>query len=136
VISPRPQVGALPYRVTPSGLEFLLVTSASRGRWIIPKGNIEPHLGLRESAVAEAREEGGVTGRAHATALGTFINHRPGDPTQITVYPVRVESVISDERWEERHVRKRRWVRPNEAMELVEEEDLRLLLRMAEELLG
>jgi 8-oxo-dGTP pyrophosphatase MutT (NUDIX family) len=132
----RSQVGALPYRFVDGRLEFLLVTSASRGRWIIPKGNIEPHLGPVESARIEALEEGGVTGRISHAPLGSFVNSRQEDSTVVTVYPLRVENMIQDDRWVERQVRKRAWFAPQDAVREVEEADLRVLLNMAEELLS
>jgi 8-oxo-dGTP pyrophosphatase MutT (NUDIX family) len=134
--SPRPQVGALPYRKTSDRLEFLLVTSASRGRWIIPKGNIEPHLGPQESARMEALEEGGVSGFVHPTSLGTYLNDRPGDVTKITVFPLRVDAELPDARWAERSIRKRAWFTPLEARERLDEPDLKVLITLAEELLG
>lgn len=132
----RPQVGALPYRRKGAALEFLLVTSASRGRWIIPKGNIEPHLGPRESARIEALEEGGVAGYVHPAALGSYTNDRPGDPTRITVFPLRVDSELPDARWPERGLRKRSWFGPTEARARLDQEDLKALITLAEELLG
>jgi 8-oxo-dGTP pyrophosphatase MutT (NUDIX family) len=117
-------------------LEFLLVTSASRGRWIIPKGNIEPHLGPQESARMEALEEGGVAGFVHPTSLGTYLNDRPGDATQIMVFPLRVDSELPESRWPEGSVRRRFWFSPSEARERVEEPDLKVLITLAEELLG
>jgi 8-oxo-dGTP pyrophosphatase MutT (NUDIX family) len=113
----------------------LLVTSASRERWIIPKGNIEPHLGPEESARAEALEEGGVTGYVHPAPLGTYVNARPIDPTLITVYSLRVERELPDARWSEHHLRRRAWLSPREAAQRVEEADLRALIIMAAELL-
>ena len=60
VIAPS-KVAAVCYRRAGSGLEFLLVNTAS-GKWTFPKGNIEPHLGASESAALEAFEEAGVKG--------------------------------------------------------------------------
>lgn len=55
------KAAAVCYRRAGSGLEFLLVNTAS-GKWTFPKGNIEPHLGASQSAALEAFEEAGVKG--------------------------------------------------------------------------
>jgi 8-oxo-dGTP pyrophosphatase MutT (NUDIX family) len=60
------------HRSGSDGPEILLVTSRSAGRWIIPKGNIEPELTARESAAMEAYEEGGVKGHVHPTPVGMY----------------------------------------------------------------
>jgi 8-oxo-dGTP pyrophosphatase MutT (NUDIX family) len=50
------------YRFSRGSIEFLLVRTRS-GKWTFPKGNIEPHLTLHESAQLEAYEEAGAMGR-------------------------------------------------------------------------
>ena len=58
----RQQVAAVCYRVTKRGIEFLLVQTRG-GRWIFPKGGVEPGLSYAQSAALEALEEAGVHGR-------------------------------------------------------------------------
>jgi 8-oxo-dGTP pyrophosphatase MutT (NUDIX family) len=58
----RQQVAAVCYRVGEQGLEFLLVQTRG-GRWIFPKGGVEPGLTQAQSAALEAFEEAGVHGR-------------------------------------------------------------------------
>jgi 8-oxo-dGTP pyrophosphatase MutT (NUDIX family) len=58
----RQQVAAVCYRMTKRGIEFLLVQTRG-GRWIFPKGGVEPGLTYAQSAALEAREEAGVHGR-------------------------------------------------------------------------
>src|SRR5271163_1536523 len=58
----RQQVAAVCYRVGTGGIEFLLVQTRS-GRWIFPKGGVEPGLTRAQSAALEAFEEAGVHGR-------------------------------------------------------------------------
>lgn len=55
-------VAAVCYRMSSRGLEFLLVQTRS-GRWIFPKGGVEPGLTQAQSAALEAFEEAGVHGR-------------------------------------------------------------------------
>lgn len=56
------KVAAVCYRWEGDSIEFLLVRTGS-GRWTFPKGTVERHLGPRDSAALEAREEAGVIGR-------------------------------------------------------------------------
>jgi 8-oxo-dGTP pyrophosphatase MutT (NUDIX family) len=65
------QSGVIPYRRVQNQLEILLITSIRRGRWIIPKGLVEPHLSPAESACQEAWEEAGVVGQVDSKPLGS-----------------------------------------------------------------
>ena len=56
------QAGALAYRIRNAKLEVLLITSRERGRWIIPKGNIDAGTDPAEAAEKEAYEEAGIKG--------------------------------------------------------------------------
>lgn len=58
----RQQVAAICYRIGRRGVDFLLVQTRG-GRWIFPKGGVEPGLTLAQSAALEALEEAGVHGR-------------------------------------------------------------------------
>ena len=67
------QYGVLPYRVDAEGkLEFLLITSKERRRWVVPKGNPIPFLLNYESAAREAFEEAGVEGQIATVPIGTY----------------------------------------------------------------
>lgn len=59
---PREQVAAVCYRIHNDRLEFLLVQARRSGRWIFPKGGVEPGLTRSQSAALEALEEAGVHG--------------------------------------------------------------------------
>lgn len=58
----RQQVAAVCYRIGTRGIEFLLVQTRG-GRWIFPKGGVEPGLTQAQSAALEAFEEAGAHGR-------------------------------------------------------------------------
>ncbi len=59
---PREEVAAVCYRIQDSRLEFLLVQTRRGGRWIFPKGGVEPGLTRSQSAALEGLEEAGVHG--------------------------------------------------------------------------
>ena len=122
------QVGVIPFRRGCGGIEVLLITSRTRGRWICPKGNIEEEHGPRGSARLEAFEEAGVSGRLVPPALGIYEH---GDPprTKIRVWLLEVEE--EHETWPEDDERKRKWLPLQEARVAVDEEGLARLIGQA-----
>jgi 8-oxo-dGTP pyrophosphatase MutT (NUDIX family) len=75
-LQPRQQVAAVCYRIRKSGVEFLLVQT-SGGRWIFPKGGVEPGMTHAQSAAMEAFEEAGVHGRIERGPFARFHHRRP-----------------------------------------------------------
>jgi 8-oxo-dGTP pyrophosphatase MutT (NUDIX family) len=67
----RQQVAAVCYRASAHGVEFLLVRTRG-GRWIFPKGGVEPGLTQAQSAALEAFEEAGVHGRIEEMAFARY----------------------------------------------------------------
>jgi predicted phosphate transport protein (TIGR00153 family) len=121
----------LPYRVDHRGaLEFLLITSKERGRWVIPKGNPIPFFLNHESAAREAFEEAGVEGGIATAPVGTYRyakRRRSGDAAAIvTVYPLLVTREARD--WPERRERTRRWFSAAAAAEAVDESELKVII--------
>jgi len=78
----RQQVAAVCYRIRKRSIEFLLVQTRG-GRWIFPKGGVEPGLTHAQSAALEAFEEAGVHGRMEEIAFTRFF-HRKVDPATLT----------------------------------------------------
>lgn len=128
---PQLQVAALCLRGKPARREVLLVSSLGSGRWIIPKGWPMRGRTLAEAALREAWEEAGVEGEVGAQAFGTFsyLKHRHGLPRRCTVqvFVVRVSGLVDD--YPEAGRRARRWMRPLDAAGMVEEAELKALLR-------
>lgn len=130
------QYAALPYRVSGSKLEILLVTSRRTRRWIVPKG--WPVDGLQPPACAavEALEEAGVSGEVEKTPLGhyRYLKHhkaRPSEPCKVEVYALRVTQQRRS--WPEGEERERRWCTVADAAAAVDEPLLRLLILELEE---
>jgi len=69
------QVAAVCYRVRGSEIEFLLVKTG-KGRWIFPKGSVEPGLTHAQAAALEAFEEAGVHGRMEEASFAHYIRRR------------------------------------------------------------
>lgn len=60
--------GGVVYRTRGRRVEYLLVqASKDHGRWVLPKGHIEPDESERETAVREVHEESGVWGSLRGT---------------------------------------------------------------------
>ena len=126
------QAGVIAHRTRQNGEEILLVTSRSTGRWVIPKGYIEPELTARESAAMEAYEEAGIKGHVHRSPLGVY-KHGTGSTRKVIVFLMDVRRELAD--WPEANERKRRWMAPSEAIDAVEEKDLKELISIAIEAL-
>ncbi|KKN21576.1 hypothetical protein LCGC14_0923940 [marine sediment metagenome] len=128
----RVQVAALCYRETPLGKEVLLITSRDTGRWIVPKGWPIDGLDGAGTALQEAWEEAGVSkADIEAEPIGFYdYDKRLTDgmttPVIAQVYLIRVRHIKDD--YPEVELRKRRWMTPTSAAELVSEPDLKEIL--------
>jgi 8-oxo-dGTP pyrophosphatase MutT (NUDIX family) len=71
------QVAAVCYRMRGEEVEFLLVQTGG-GRWIFPKGCVEPGLTHAQAAAVEAFEEAGVHGRIEEQAFSRYRVSRAG----------------------------------------------------------
>jgi len=79
----RQLVAAVCYHIRRRGIEFLLVQTRG-GRWIFPKGGVEPGLTHAQSAAVEAFEEAGVHGRMEAVPFARYLRRKPDAPTANT----------------------------------------------------
>src|SRR5215218_8137071 len=130
---PRPQIGALPFRFDDDGqLRVMLITSRESRRWVIPKGwpmrGLKPH----RAAEREAYEEAGLKGRIGKVAVGVYAYEKRlangvAVPCEVSVFPLQVTS--QRKRWPEMGQRDGRWLSPDEAADLVQEDGLQHLLR-------
>ena len=109
----RRQAAVIPYRVRDGRLEVALITSASNGDWIVPKGGIEEGEQPWEAAAREAEEEAGLLGVVEPTPLGRCYGSN-GNAGPIEVHVMRVTAVL--DHWPEHGVRRRRWVSVSEAV--------------------
>jgi len=71
------QVAAVCYRLRGSEVQFLLVQTGA-GRWIFPKGSVEPGLTHAQAAAIEAFEEAGVHGRIEEKSFSRYRGRRAG----------------------------------------------------------
>lgn len=114
------QVGAIPYAYVDGRMAVLLVTSRRSGRWIFPKGAIEPNVTAAESAALEAFEEAGVLGEIEQTPIGHYRAVAGTGGTKLTdidLYPLLVTQQL--DMWKEKDQRLRHWVTVREARRLL-----------------
>lgn len=127
---PLAQFAALPFRFRPE-LEILVISSRETQRWVIPKGWPIKGLAPFETAMREAFEEAGVSGRIDHRPLGRFhyVKRLRGGASvscSVKVFPMLVERQAKS--WPEKHERILRWLPVTDAMACVEEAELKKLL--------
>jgi len=126
------QAAAIPYRIDRKGrLKFLLVTSRTNRRWIIPKGRIHRFLGAARSAAREAYEEAGVRGKIADDPVARYrqlklISSDMMMPMLVEAFPLCVEEELPS--WPEQGQRTRRWVTAKAMRKLVRDKAIRRML--------
>ena len=128
-----PQSAAIPYRIEDHSPRILLITSRRRKRWIVPKGIVEPWQSPEDAALEEAFEEAGVRGSLVGNALGDYEYEKWDGVCRVDVFLMRVEEVLAS--WPEAGIRERVWVGVDEAVELVEIDDVCRLIQQARALM-
>jgi 8-oxo-dGTP pyrophosphatase MutT (NUDIX family) len=135
------QYAALPWRRRAGvGIEIMLITSRDTGRWVIPKGWPVRGLPPPRSAAQEAREEGGLVGRVDEHPVGSYrYDKRLPDgsvvPCAVEVFALEVQRQLPS--WPEQHQRQTRWFQLADAVEAVQEPELRaLMLNAASSVMG
>lgn len=119
-IGDRRQAGAMPYAVVDGRVAFLLITSRRSGKWIFPKGAIEPDTTPWESAALEALEEAGVSGEIESEAVGSYRASTGGDGANLVDVDLFALKVTTQhESWREKNQRLRHWATLPEARRLL-----------------
>jgi 8-oxo-dGTP pyrophosphatase MutT (NUDIX family) len=127
------QHAALCHRPAAGGHEVLLVTSRDTGRWILPKGWPVRGKSGATSALQEAYEEAGVSGRADKHCVGVYGYDKIMDDGRrvacmVSVFAVRVQHLADS--FPECGQRRRAWLSPADAAARVAEPELAdLILR-------
>jgi len=128
----RAQFAALPYRIDDGMTEILLITSRDTARWILPKGWPMAGKTPAEAATAEAWEEAGATGRMHDVCLGHYSYRKVFSEQDdlaciVAVFPLQVEKLADS--FPESGQRRRQWFSPKKAASLVDEPELKRILK-------
>jgi 8-oxo-dGTP pyrophosphatase MutT (NUDIX family) len=112
------QYGVVPYCLQSGKLKIIIITSRNSNQWIVPKGNRVPNKSKRESALLEAYEEAGLTGRLDKDLKFRIFIMSHGEKVDLTLYPMRVTKRLI-KTWPESRQRKRIEVSYNQAQSLV-----------------
>jgi 8-oxo-dGTP pyrophosphatase MutT (NUDIX family) len=119
------QAAAIPVR----GGRVYLVTSSSGGRWVVPKGHLEPDKTAGQVALQEAWEEAGLVGVLRPEPVGSYLYSKFNNLYHVLVFVMDVTEAA--EEWPEQGLRRRVCVDPPEALNRVMEQGLRELIRAA-----
>jgi len=120
------QAGVIPRR---DG-RICLINSSDGLRWIVPKGHIDDGFTPTEAAAQEAWEEAGLRGTIHPDSVGRYSYRKFGQNYVVELFSMDVSQV--EARWPEMSFRRRLWLAPAEAAEVVSIPELaRLLLDFA-----
>lgn len=128
----RVQVAALCYKQSDAGKQVLLITSRDTKRWILPKGWPIDGKDGPGSALQEAWEEAGVEqAEIDPVSIGSFeyqkgLGHGMQSQVRTQVYQACVTKMV--DKFPESHERKRKWVTPKEAANMVNEPQLAAIL--------
>lgn len=129
----RFQVAALCCKDTKAGARILLISSRDSGRWILPKGWPIDGLNAPDAALQEAWEEAGVKpANISRDPLGQYEYEKRMDgdvPVDVDVQVYRVDVDKLSDSYPEADERNRKWVTLEEAVEMVDEDSLKELLR-------
>lgn len=126
------QVAALCLKGSGADMRVLMITSRGTGRWIIPKGWPIDGTTSHEAALTEAWEEAGVKkADVDPVSIGTYTYDKITEggvpnPVEAQVYVVHVKTMVDD--YPEADQRRRKWMKPKSAAELVAEPGLRAIL--------
>ncbi|MGD1923334.1 MAG: NUDIX hydrolase [Paracoccaceae bacterium] len=127
------QVGALAWMPDDADLRFWIVTSRRTGRWVLPKGGVDPGMTPSQAAAQEAFEEVGLTGEVNHAPIGGYRIPKIRPPliwtVDVEIYALRVTHVA--ETWLEQSERERRLVTLAEAHQLIEDDTILSALSMS-----
>lgn len=127
----RTQFGALCYRVRKGKVQFLMITSRTKKRWIVPKGWPMDKSTPAQAAAREAFEEAGAKGRITGNCIGiySYTKEVGGDdlPCVVALYPMEVDKI--HDVYPESKQRNRKWMGRKKAAEAVENPELKEMIR-------
>lgn len=102
------QSGVIPFRQIDEGIEILLITSRKGKKWIVPKGIIEPNMTAIDSALKEALEEAGASGKILNNYSSNYKFKKWGGKCELKLFGLEV--LHQKEKWDE-DFRQRKWIK-------------------------
>lgn len=126
------QAAAIAVRWKRDDLEVCLIRKMGSKNWGVPKGLVDPGDTHEETALKEAWEEAGISGRLIGKSLGTYQYDKWEATFEVTLYLMEV--LEQHARWQEAGYRERRWTSFTEAASLLSEHPVHPFLDRARNL--
>jgi 8-oxo-dGTP pyrophosphatase MutT (NUDIX family) len=126
------QAAAIPVRRNTSAFEVCLIRRKGSTSWGIPKGSVDPGDTHEETALKEAWEEAGISGRLIGMSLGRYEYEKWDTTFEVAVYLMEV--LEQHPKWLEARFRERRWTSFSEAASLLSTHPARIFLDRAKSL--
>lgn len=123
------QAAAIPFRHSRGKLQLCVIRRKDSKSWGIPKGLIERGDTVEETALNEAWEEAGLSGRLIGRALGTYEYRKWGRNLTVQVFLMLVEA--QERTWDEADFRERRWASFEDVSSLLKRHPVHALLDQA-----
>ena len=114
-------------------IQVCLIRRKTAGSWGIPKGLVDPGDTHEETALNEAWEEAGISGRLLGKAVGTYRYKKWGTKLTVAVYVMEV--LHQESRWDEAPVRERKWTSFDKAADLLADHPIAPLIGRVREAL-
>jgi phosphohistidine phosphatase len=127
------QAAAIPVRRYRGQLQICLIRRKASKSWGIPKGVVDPGVTRRETALNEAWEEAGLSGRLLEKSVGRYEYEKGGTTLTVAVYLMQV--VAQEATWEEDSFRERRWTPFDDGTQMLKRHPVRRLLARARRLI-
>lgn len=131
------KIGVVPFKLKNDAVDLMFITSQTRQRWVLPKGNPERNETPEDVCHREAFEEAGIKGtilsRFPITTVITRKQNGDIEKLPVTYYPMLVDHEAK--KWPEHRERKRRWVPYSRFKKLVRDDDVRKIVRNFDDLL-
>jgi phosphohistidine phosphatase len=123
------QAAAIAVRWKHDTLEVCLIRKMGSRHWGVPKGLVDPGDTHEETALKEAWEEAGISGRLVGRSLGTYQYEKWDTTFEVTLYLMEVLEQHAS--WLEAGYRERRWASFNEAVALLSQHPVHAFLDRA-----
>jgi phosphohistidine phosphatase len=127
------QAAAIPIRRYRGKLQVCLIRRKKSKSWGIPKGVVDPGDTRRETALNEAWEEAGLSGRLLEKSVGRYEYVKWGTTLTVAVYLMQV--LAQETTWEEDSFRERLWTSFDDGAQLLRGHPVRRLLHRARRLI-
>ena len=105
------KIGSIPFKVYNNKVAVLFVTSQVRGRWILPKGELNDNESHEDACHRETYNESGAKGimmkNFPITKSITKLTTKGIVSNSVTFYPLIVEN--QDNEWPDKNKRQRHW---------------------------